>query len=43
MSNGVNDNLCLGNLVENEISIRRYSKTANGWIIGADADIGMAQ
>jgi hypothetical protein len=42
MSNRVNDDLCLRNLVENEKRIRRCRKTANGWIIRADADIGMS-
>ena len=41
MSNRVNDNLCLGNLVENEI--RRRRNTANRWILRARADIGMTQ
>ena len=43
MSNRVNDDLRLRNLVENEIGVRRCLKTANGWIFGADADIGMAR
>lgn len=41
MPNRVNDDLCFRNLVENEIRIRWCRKTANGWIIRADADVGM--
>ena len=41
MPNCVNDDLCFRNLVENEIRIGRCRKTANGWIIRADANIGV--
>ena len=41
MTHGVDDDLRLGNLVENEIGIGRRRQTANDWVIGTDADIRM--
>jgi hypothetical protein len=43
MADGVNDDLCLCDLIENEVGIRNRDQAAHHRIIGADPNIGMEQ
>jgi hypothetical protein len=43
MAHSVDDDLCLSDLVENQIRIWRRRQTANDRIIRANADIWMSQ
>src|SRR6516162_1794476 len=43
MANRVNDDLALGDLVENQVRVRRHWHPADGRIICATPDVGMQQ
>ena len=43
MANSMDDNLGSGDLVENQIGIRRYHHASNDWVFCAPAHIGMKQ
>jgi hypothetical protein len=43
MTHGVNNDFGFSGLVKNDIRIGRCRQTANGGIIGANADVGMKQ
>jgi len=43
MANSMDDDLGFGDLIENQIGIRRYRHAPNGWVVRAPADVGMKQ
>ena len=43
MSNGMNDDLGLRSLVENQMGVRRHRHPTDSWIVGPAAEVGQQQ
>ena len=43
MTNSMDDDLGLGDLVENQIGKGRYRHAPDGWVVRSPADVGMKQ